>query len=183
VPEWLPTPDNLQYNGAVHRLNTLVYELINVRREQHAVRPVEGLTSCDDAAPRDLLDSLLLARDHDGSCLEDEEVRDGLMTLLFAGQETTAIMLGWLSADLAWHREAQERAAAEVAVRPLCPPILRRPSPPAHLCLQVCNCTHEAALSLTRGWAVGCDPWQRVTAQRDRRCRTFFRAGSHAWKT
>ena len=39
------------------------------------------------------------------------------MTLLVAGQETSAILLGWMAAALAWHPEAQEEAAQEVQVR------------------------------------------------------------------
>lgn len=35
------------------------------------------------------------------------------MTLLVAGQETSAILLGWACAFLAQHPEAQQRAAAE----------------------------------------------------------------------
>ena len=38
------------------------------------------------------------------------------MTLLVAGQETSAILLGWVCADLAWHPSVQERAAHEVQV-------------------------------------------------------------------
>ena len=42
-------------------------------------------------------------------------LRDELMTLLVAGQETSAILLGWASALLAHHPAAQARAAAEVS--------------------------------------------------------------------
>ena len=43
-----------------------------------------------------------------------QSLRDQLMTLLVAGQETSAILLGWTTAFLAHHPEAQQRAAAEV---------------------------------------------------------------------
>lgn len=66
------------------------------------------------AVPSDLLTSLLLARDEDGSGMSDGALRDELMTLLVAGQETSAILLGWASALLAAHPEVQRRAAEEV---------------------------------------------------------------------
>jgi cytochrome P450 len=120
VPEWLPTPDNMQYNGAVHRLDTFVFSLIDARRAELARSA--GAT----ASPRDLLDALLLSRDDDGRGMEDGALRDELMTLLVAGQETSAILLGWVSSVLAWHPTSQERAAAEVAVR-LCPSLIAAP--------------------------------------------------------
>lgn len=36
VPEWLPTPDNLQYSVAVSRLDRVVYRLIAQRRARLA---------------------------------------------------------------------------------------------------------------------------------------------------
>ncbi len=43
----------------------------------------------------DILGSLLEARYEDGSPVEDAEIRDQLMTLLFAGHETTATAIAW----------------------------------------------------------------------------------------
>jgi cytochrome P450 len=43
----------------------------------------------------DILSLLLAARDEDGNPLTDQELRDELMTLLFAGHETTATALAW----------------------------------------------------------------------------------------
>lgn len=36
VPEWFPTPDNIQYNAAVGELDKIVYRLIAQRRRQLA---------------------------------------------------------------------------------------------------------------------------------------------------
>ena len=44
-----------------------------------------------------------------------QSLRDQLMTLLVAGQETSAILLGWTLAFLAQNPEVQSQAAAEVA--------------------------------------------------------------------
>jgi Cytochrome P450 len=43
----------------------------------------------------DILSLLLQARDHDGPPMDDEHLRDELMTLLIAGHETTATALAW----------------------------------------------------------------------------------------
>ena len=50
----------------------------------------------------DVLSQLLLARDDEGRAMTDDEVRDELVTLLFAGHETTATALAW-AFDLLLH--------------------------------------------------------------------------------
>lgn len=62
-----------------------------------------------------LLDNLLLSKDENGEGLSMQSLRDQLMTLLVAGQETSAILLGWTTAFLAQYPEVQAEAAAEVA--------------------------------------------------------------------
>ena len=45
--------------------------------------------------------------------MSQKALRDELMTLLVAGQETSAILLGWACAFLAQHPGVQQRAAKE----------------------------------------------------------------------
>jgi len=54
----------------------------------------------------DLLSLLLAARDHDGTAMDDRQVRDEVMTLMLAGHETTAMALTWTWLLLAGHPEA-----------------------------------------------------------------------------
>lgn len=110
VPEWVPTPNNLQYNGAVRRLDRYIFAMIARRRAELQSRG-------GAAGASDLLTALIEARDDDGTTMADGPLRDELMTLLIAGQETSAIMMGWVCACLAWHPGAQAAAAAEVEVR------------------------------------------------------------------
>jgi hypothetical protein len=42
VPEWVPTPDNVQYNLAVEKLDRAIYQLINDRRKVLSKPGVEG---------------------------------------------------------------------------------------------------------------------------------------------
>jgi cytochrome P450 len=46
--------------------------------------------------------------------MSDKALRDELMTMLVAGQETSAILLGWASALLAHHPRVQVRALSGV---------------------------------------------------------------------
>ncbi|CAI5474094.1 unnamed protein product [Closterium sp. Yama58-4] len=113
IPEWFPTPDNLQYTAAVQRLDGVVYRLIEERRKEMAGWAATGANAQGGGEEgKDLLTRLLLARDEDGSGMDDQALRDELMTLLVA--ETSAILLAWVCVQLALHPEEQRRAAEEV---------------------------------------------------------------------
>jgi cytochrome P450 family 135 len=62
----------------------------------------------------DVLSQLLLARDDEGRAMTDEEVRDELVTLLFAGHETTATALAWALDLLLHHPSAMSRLKADL---------------------------------------------------------------------
>ncbi len=62
----------------------------------------------------DVLSMLLLARDEQGNAMTDAEVRDELVTLLFAGHETTATSLAWAFDLLLHHPRALSRLLAEL---------------------------------------------------------------------
>ncbi|MBD2447314.1 cytochrome P450 [Nostoc sp. FACHB-152] len=64
-------------------IDKLIYTEIAERREQ------------DDPNRIDILSLLMSARDEAGNPMTDEELRDELMTLLFAGHETTATAMAW----------------------------------------------------------------------------------------
>jgi cytochrome P450 len=86
--ERLPTPTNIRYRRAVRTLDDITYELIQRRRQLIETDP--------DAAPADLLTMLLQARDADsGAQMSDKQLRDEVITIFFAGHETTASTLSW----------------------------------------------------------------------------------------
>jgi cytochrome P450 len=64
---------------------------------------------------RDILSMLICARYDDDSAMDDDELRDQLMTMLLAGHETTATGLAWAFERLA--RNPSVLARAERAVR------------------------------------------------------------------
>jgi len=62
----------------------------------------------------DVLSQLLLTRDDEGRAMTDDEVRDELVTLLFAGHETTATSLAWAFDLLLHHPPVLRRLIAEL---------------------------------------------------------------------
>jgi cytochrome P450 family 135 len=62
----------------------------------------------------DILAMLMSARDEKGEGMDDEELRDQLLTLLTAGHETTATALAWTFDLLFRHPEAMARLREEV---------------------------------------------------------------------
>lgn len=64
-----------------------IYAEIKERRELLALGKLDS---------KDILSLLLLAKDETGAGMTDEELHDELITLLFAGHETTASALAWI---------------------------------------------------------------------------------------
>ena len=62
----------------------------------------------------DILSLLLSARDDEGKGLSDQEILDQLLTLVFAGHETTAVMLAWAFYLLHKNKETLEKLHAEI---------------------------------------------------------------------
>jgi cytochrome P450 len=58
---------------------------------------------------------LLQSRDEDGSRLSPRQVRDQVMTLMFAGHDTTALTLTWCWYLLAQHVEVETKLHTELA--------------------------------------------------------------------
>jgi cytochrome P450 len=77
---------------------------------------IEARAEAMDSAPDDLLSRLIRARDADtGSAMSAAEVRDQVVTIFFAGHETTAVALAWIWYLLSQRPEAERRLHAELA--------------------------------------------------------------------
>lgn len=96
---------NRAFAKSLAGINELVYEVIALRREEIEKENLR----------HDLLDLLLETRDEDGVGLSDKEVRDEIVTMLFAGNETTAVMLGWTMHCIALYPEVQSGLRSELA--------------------------------------------------------------------
>lgn len=103
LPGWLPTKVHRWRKASVARMDRLSYELIRRRRAQGG----DG---------GDLLSMLISAKDPEGGpALTDTEIRDELLTMFFAGHETSATALTWAFYELGRHPEIAEKLRAELA--------------------------------------------------------------------
>jgi cytochrome P450 len=71
---------------------------------------IEQRQSDPGRAATDVLSMLMEARDDEGRAMTESELRDELVTMVFAGHETTATALAWAVDLLAWHPDVLERA-------------------------------------------------------------------------
>ncbi|MGW0733577.1 cytochrome P450 [Streptomyces sp. NPDC002851] len=99
----LPIKPNRDFDAASASMRGVIDEVIAGTRRSGAT------------GRADLLSVLLDARDADtGEALTDEEVRDELVTILFAGTETTASTLSWAFHELARHPDVEKQVIAEI---------------------------------------------------------------------
>jgi len=101
-PPILPTRYDRDFRRARNAVNEVVASIIAARRKA-------------GAASGDLLSMLLEARDaDDGQGMTDAQLRDEVLTMLFAGHETTAAVLSWTWTLLAQHPAAEAKLHAEL---------------------------------------------------------------------
>ncbi|HEV2075726.1 MAG TPA: cytochrome P450 [Thermoleophilaceae bacterium] len=83
----------------------VLHEIVQAEIARRRERP--------DPERSDVLSLLLEARDADGSGLTDQELRDQVMTLMFAGHDTSTSTVSFLLYELARHPHALDRVLAE----------------------------------------------------------------------
>jgi len=93
-----------RYEGQLREVDELLFAEIAEHRERPDLEERE-----------DILSMLMTAEFEDGSRMEDQELRDQLMTLLLAGHETTATALAWTFDLLLRHPAALGRLRDELA--------------------------------------------------------------------
>jgi cytochrome P450 len=62
----------------------------------------------------DVLDTLLDARNHDGSAMSDRQIRDNVLSVILAGHETTASELAWAFQLIAHNPRVNRRMTEEI---------------------------------------------------------------------
>jgi cytochrome P450 len=111
---WFPQADNRALKHSVPAVLAAVDGFVREARARLAADP--SLRE----APRNLLEAMLVAADEPGSGIDDPQVTGNVLTMLLAGEDTTANTLAWLI-HLLWQHPAElQRAVAEV--RSICPP-------------------------------------------------------------
>jgi cytochrome P450 len=102
IGEKLPTKRNRRFDKGVATIDEIIYRLIETRRQS-------------EVRQDDLLSMLIEARYEDsGEGMEDELLRDELVTIFLAGHETTAIALSWSIALLSLHPTVRRKLQQEV---------------------------------------------------------------------
>lgn len=101
LPAWLTRAEDKRFNAAMAAINEIIQQLVVARRSS-------------STPPQDMLTLLALAKDADsGQEMSADELRDEMLTLFLAGQETTANALTWLLVLLTQHPDVCERVRAE----------------------------------------------------------------------
>lgn len=101
IPSWISTPGRARYQEAMDDFEEVIDELITERR-------------ADPEGYDDLLARILGTESDQGYSMSDSEIRDQMLTFLFAGHETTALALTFMWLLLTTHPEKRERLEAEV---------------------------------------------------------------------
>jgi cytochrome P450 len=105
---WVKLPADRALDRSMVEVYRAIAGFIEKARARMAARP--GLFE----EPENLIESLLAAQRKDGS-FSDQEIAGNLITILFAGEDTTAHTLGWTIWLLATRPDLQERLRQEAA--------------------------------------------------------------------
>lgn len=100
------------------RLRRLDEQIRSLLLQEIADRRLAMTTAPDDGSRVDVLSLLMACRGEDGQGLSDAELHDELLTLLFAGHETTATALTWALYWLHRHPEVLQRLRQELSDTP-----------------------------------------------------------------
>lgn len=102
LPQAVPTPSNRRFAEAMGVLDHMVGGIIEQRRKSGELG-------------EDLLGMLMAIRDADtGEQMNDQQLRDEVMTMVLAGHETTANALSWTFLLLSQHPAVERRLHEEV---------------------------------------------------------------------
>jgi cytochrome P450 len=110
LPYWrfIKLPADRRLEASLLEVNAAVAAFIAQARARLQADP--GLHE----RPNNLLEAMLVAADREGSGIHDDEVAGNVLTMLLAGEDTTANTLAWMIHLLARNPPALARATAEV---------------------------------------------------------------------
>jgi len=102
LPDSVPTPFNIRQRKALAKLDNIVYEIISHRR-------AEGISKDD------LLSMLIDGKDEDsGEGMSNQQLRDEVMTIFIAGNETSSNALTWTLYLLSQNPEQEKKMLDEI---------------------------------------------------------------------
>jgi cytochrome P450 len=103
---WLKLPADRALERSLARLKLAVGEFVEDARARMHARPELR------EHPENFLEGMIAAQEREGR-YSDEELFGNTMTMLLAGEDTTAISLAWTTWFLARHPDVQQQLAAE----------------------------------------------------------------------
>lgn len=107
LPPWLPLPGERGMGRHLHALSRAVQDF--VARARARIERDPGLRE----HPTNLIEAMIAARDTPGSGLEDSDVAGNVLTMLLAGEDTTANTLAWMIWLLSQNPQPLARAREE----------------------------------------------------------------------
>ena len=105
---WFPSAADRALERSVAAVNDAIAVFITQARGRLGAEPARR------ERPPNLLEAMIVAADAGGSGVTDLEVAGNVLTMLLAGEDTTANTLAWMIDLLRRHPEALQRAQAEV---------------------------------------------------------------------
>jgi cytochrome P450 len=110
-PPWFRSPKDWALPGHLQALQRAVQDFIAQARARIAADPALR------EHPTNLIEAMIAARDNPASGLDDADVAGNVLTMLLAGEDTTANTLAWMIYLLHRHPQALARAREEVGGR------------------------------------------------------------------
>ena len=107
---WWPTASDRQIVETVREVNRAIDGFIAQARARLHAEPARR------AAPPNLLEAMLVAADEPASGIDDQQVAGNVLTMLLAGEDTTANTLAWML-HLLWRHPATLALAVEEVQR------------------------------------------------------------------
>ncbi len=108
VWRWMPSRADRELAASIVEVMAAVDGFVAQARERLAGQPEL------QANPSNLLEAMIVAADHPDSGIDDNQVAGNVLTMLLAGEDTTANTLVWMLQLLWKNPEAMARAVAEV---------------------------------------------------------------------
>lgn len=96
--------------GAMRNQRQQIYDLLQAEIEERRSQDLSQRT--------DILSLMMEARDEQGEALSDPELRDEMLTLMFAGHETTATILAWAIYEIHHNPAIKDRLHQDLATVP-----------------------------------------------------------------
>ncbi len=105
---WFPSAEDRALKRSAAEINAAVDGFVAQAKARLAAEPARR------AQPANLLEAMLVAADEPGSGMDDRQVAGNVLTMLLAGEDTTANTLAWMIHLLWQHPAALARATEEV---------------------------------------------------------------------